>query len=437
MGHGVPVGIMRLRYSIIICSIVLCISFILSSHAIDDTQTLTVDMAELNDTRIQITEKLQEQIGTKEQELAIKKLEDEHQCEIVMRDQGDYEIRLSDAIKYNRLIVDLIIEDQMLGKLIFEGQSKVIDNMRGDIKLQLIVIYLILLLFLILFFFYFYFYYIRPFSHLQRFTRQISKGDFEFALPMTKSNYFGAFTESFDLMREELRKAKQGEYQANISKKELVASLSHDIKTPVSTIKAICEILMLQLKEVASKDKIAIINQKADMIDALITDMFHATLEDLTVLVTKPTEELSKILDPMFEEINHFDLIEFENELPECMICVDKLRINQVIDNIINNSYKYANTPIHISFQKHLMFQDGEGKNVNAVCIRIKDEGKGLSEEDISYLTEKFYRGKNANGKAGSGLGLYLSKQFMEQMHGTLNYYLEDGFVVELMIRRV
>ena len=412
-------------------------------------------MGKLNDSSIQITEKLQglrkakgelkddvggnfkDEIDEGVENQEIVQLEKAYQCEIIMRNQTDYEVRLMDAIKHNRLVVDLVFDDEIAGKLIFEGQSKVIEHMASDIRTQLLVIYFVLCVLLFLFLFYLYVNYIRPFSYLKRFARKVSKGDLEFALPMTKGNYFGAFTESFDLMREELKKAKQGEYQANISKKELVASLSHDIKTPVSTIKAICEILMLKLKETEYKDKIAIIHQKSDMIDALITDMFHSTLEDLTMLVTKPTEELSTILGPMFEEINHLNLIKFENELPECLIYVDKLRINQVIDNIINNSYKYANTPIHISFQNHLKFQDGEGNTVNAVCIRIKDEGKSLSEEDMPYLSEKFYRGRNAEGMAGSGLGLYLSKQFMEQMQGTLNYYLEDGFVVELLIRRI
>ncbi len=437
MGDGVSIGIMKLRYCFLICGLILCFSFVWSSRSIDPGKTLTVDMGKLNDTCIQITTSLQEQIKTGEEEIRRQKLEEEYQCEIVMRDQVDYELRVSDAIKYNRLIVDLIIEDQMVGKIIFEGQSKVIENMGRELRIHLSTVYLILSLLVISFLLYFYSYYVRPFTRLQRFARQISKGNFDFALPMTKSNYFGAFTESFDLMREELKKAKQGEYEANISKKELVASLSHDIKTPVSTIKAICEILMLQLKEVALQNKISIIHQKADVIDALITDMFHATLEDLTVLVTKPTEELSTILKPIFDEMNHFNLIVFENEPPECMIYVDKLRITQVIDNIINNSYKYANTRIHISFENHLKFLDGEGNTVNAIRIRMKDEGKGLLEEDVPYLSEKFYRGSNADGKSGSGLGLYLSKLFMEQMKGNLTYYLEDGFVVELFLRRV
>ena len=52
-------------------------------------------------------------------------------------------------------------------------------------------------------------------------------------------------------------------------------------------------------------------------------------------------------------------------------------------------------------------------------------------------ITEKFYRGSNAKGKAGSGLGLYLAKIFMEQMQGGMECYNEEGFVVELFLRKV
>lgn len=213
--------------------------------------------------------------------------------------------------------------------------------------------------------------------------------------------------------------------------------MSHDIKTPVSTIKAICEILMIQVKEEKYIEKIKVINKKASVIDSLITDMFHATLEDLEKLKTEPREELSTILMPMFEEINYYQLIQFENELPECLIYVDRLRINEVIDNIINNSYKYANTKIFISFHDNLSFQDKNGNTIKAIKIKIRDEGTSCLEEDLPYISGKYYRGDNAKGKTGSGLGLYLANVFMNQMEGNLTYYIENGFVVELLIRRI
>lgn len=147
--------------------------------------------------------------------------------------------------------------------------------------------------------------FVRPFLKLKGFASHVAAGNLDFPLPIHKKNYFGAFTESFDLMREELKEARQGEYEANRSKKEMVAGLSHDIKTPVSTIKAHCELITLKSREEDTIQKTKIINEKADMIDHLISDMFHATLEDLTVLKINCREEMSTILNDMLGQMNH------------------------------------------------------------------------------------------------------------------------------------
>lgn len=424
---------MKLRYWCIIFLIIFIGSYFISIRYIED-ENLSVDMVEINDKYMKVKEALEER-GIIEENVS--NLEGQYHCDILFSDNLQYDERVATAIKENKVIIDLIINNDIIGKVIFGGSISKIDyvynNILQRIRLTYIVVFAILLMIMLLI----YFSYIRPFKRLQNFASHISRGELDIPLPMTKNNYFGAFTESFDILREELKRAREGEYEANISKKELVASLSHDIKTPVSTIKAICEILMIQVKEEKYIDKIKVINKKASVIDSLITDMFHATLEDLEKLKTEPREELSTILMPMFEEINYYQLIQFENELPQCLIYIDRLRINEVIDNIINNSYKYANTKIFISFQDNLSFQDKNGNTIKVIKIKIRDEGTSCLEEDLPYISEKYYRGDNAKGKTGSGLGLYLASVFMNQMEGNLTYYIENGFVVELLIRRI
>ena len=67
----------------------------------------------------------------------------------------------------------------------------------------------------------------------------------------------------------------------------------------------------------------------------------------------------------------------------------------------------------------------------------IKDRGEGVAEDELALLSGKFYRGSNAEGKSGSGLGLYLVENFMTQMKGGMECYCEDGFVVELFLKKV
>ena len=116
---------------------------------------------------------------------------------------------------------------------------------------------------------------------------------------------------------------------------------------------------------------------------------------------------------------------------------MDKLRLEQVMDNIIGNSHKYANTDIEVSYSEDtdVMMEDGSKGTVAKITIR--DFGPGADEEDMTLLSEKYYRGKNAKESNGYGLGLYLVKYYMDKMGGGMDYYNDNGFVVELMLKKV
>ena len=181
---------------------------------------------------------------------------------------------------------------------------------------------------------------IRPFHKLEKFAGAVAKGNLDLPLPMDRGHFFGSFTESFDLMREELKLAREREYQANQSKKELVAELSHDIKTPVATIKANCELGLATTKEASSTEKFRVIETKASTIEKLVDNLFHATLDELQVLKVEPVETTSSAILKMLEEMKYYGNIRTEGQLPACLVWMDELRFSQVLDNIVYNSYK-------------------------------------------------------------------------------------------------
>lgn len=277
----------------------------------------------------------------------------------------------------------------------------------------------------------------KPFEALQGFARHIAMGNLEVPLPMDRDHVFGAFTESFDIMREELALARQREADANRSKKELVASLSHDIKTPVTSIKLVSELLLVTEQGTPAAGKIQTIYEKAEQIDKLITDMLHATLEDLGELKVQTEETSSEVLETMIRNSDYYGKVTMDS-IPGCLLLLDPLRMEQVIDNVISNSYKYAGTGITI----HTELMEG------GLRLEFRDYGDGVPEEELPKLIQKFYRGTNSqtsgipgsgtlgSGIQGSGLGLYISHYLMEQMGGELQYYnREDGFSVEIFIR--
>ncbi len=266
---------------------------------------------------------------------------------------------------------------------------------------------------------------IRPFQNLEEFAYEIANGNLDFILKTEKENIFGSFTQTFDIMREQLKNAKHQEFLANQSKKELVASLSHDIKTPVTSIKLTSELLMVTTEDMKIKDKLNIIYQKAEQINLLVTDLFHATLDDLEKLSVNPLEIYSSTLESMIREADCYDCITMM-EIPDCILYADPIRLNQVIANIIYNSYKYADTPVDIRF----------AISNNCLEVYIQDYGTGVEKEELPLLFNKFYRGKNAATQSGSGLGLYICKKLIEQMEGEIYCSNnEKGFLTLLLLR--
>lgn len=254
---------------------------------------------------------------------------------------------------------------------------------------------------------------LRPFQTLESFASRVAGGDLSFPLEMDRKNRFGAFSESFDLMREQLAAARENERLANISKKELVASLSHDIKTPAASIKVIAEVY--QAKHGAISEMQSIIG-KVDQIDLLISNMFTATLEELQQLKVSVTDIPSAEIAELIRASDYQHRVK-PFTVPECVVAADSLRFRQVIDNIIGNSYKYADTDIEVSV----------GFDGASFVLTIRDFGSGVLPEELSLLCGKFYRAGNAAGKSGSGLGLYLSRYFLSEMGGSLTLESHDG----------
>jgi len=350
-----------------------------------------------------------------------------YHCQVLFFFDKDYQIKLQDAVNREGLVLDYLDGQKLLGKFVFYPKESSYNQLINQVEKKALAYFFGVYLLGCVFFGFLYIWLIRPFLNLQDFARQVAKGNLDFPLKVKKYNYFGAFTESFDLMREELKRARESEYQANISKKELVAELSHDIKTPVATIEAACEVMQVKEKEPEIQKKVALILSKAKIIEKLVGNLFHATLEELTALKVEPIEESSLCIMENFKDLQVYGEIQFASPLPECMVYMDKLRFSQVVDNCMNNAWKYAKTRVQVDFS-----QDEEG-----IRILIKDFGEGVPGEDLPKIVEKFYRGSNAKGKEGSGLGLYLAKMFMEQMGGGMEYYNQDGFVVELFLKKV
>lgn len=322
---------------------------------------------------------------------------------------------VNEAIMHRDTILDITTDSGIVGKvIIYNDGAQTLQSQKQTAIIVLSVAITVQGGIFIGYAVYMHFTIIRPFRKLKGFAERIASGNLDIPLEMDKRNLFGAFTESFDIMRSELKKARIAEAQANASKKELVAKLSHDIKTPVASIKAVSEVGLAVATNEKEKENYSHIIGKVDQINTLVTNLFTATLEELQQLTVTPTNIDSNQVKTLIENADYMHRATVPN-MPECLVYADGLRLQQVFDNIFANSYKYAKTDIIVTTQKA----------DNYIVIGIEDYGGGALPEELPVLKEKFKRGSNAKNTEGAGLGLYISDYFMREMQGELN--IENG----------
>ena len=271
---------------------------------------------------------------------------------------------------------------------------------------------------------------IKPFKRMQSFAGKVAEGKLDEPLMMEQNNMFGAFSESFDIMREELAESRKREIALQRKEKELVASLSHDLKTPVTGIKLTSELLKAKMSAGIDPDdmneKLDNIYKKADQIEVLVDDLFSTTLDDLGEFKVSCEDVEARRLLEIIRKHDDRELI-VESEIPDVLINIDIKRMNQVLGNIIINSYKYANTKIDINAEVENSY----------LSLVIRDYGPGVPSDELDLITNKFYRGRDveATEKEGSGLGLYISKTLMEKMNGGMDIENADpGLSIKLVM---
>lgn len=267
-------------------------------------------------------------------------------------------------------------------------------------------------LFFVTAFGYIYFAILRPFEKMKEFAAKISAGDFDVPLKYERSNYFGEFTWAFDSMRNEIVKSRAGEREAIENNKTVIATLSHDIKTPIASIRAYIEGLSANMDSSCEKREryLSVITKKCDEVARLTNDLFLHSVSDLDKLKIVPERiEICAFAESVISEISaeHGDVI-FTKPDFTVFVNADKNRFTQLCENIINNARKYAKTDIEVFFTR-----DDEN-----IILHFRDRGEGIPDENMPFIFDKFYRGSNCGNEQGSGLGLYIVKYIAEKTGG-------------------
>jgi signal transduction histidine kinase/tetratricopeptide (TPR) repeat protein len=227
------------------------------------------------------------------------------------------------------------------------------------------------------------------------------------------------------------------ELELSKMKSDFVSTISHEFKSPLSSIRQLAE--MLQSGRVPSE------NRRQEYYDVLVEQSERLTLLIDNILDFAKIEEgrkkfdfqmmdigslLQQIVSVIQDQVHHKDFIiqlEIEKPLPE--IKADRESINQAITNLIDNAVKYSGDSRNIIVRAYAEDQ--------YLIFTVKDFGIGIRKEEIDKVFERFYRGGNELTRTvkGSGLGLTLVKQIVEAHHGKITVESSPGKGSTFMVR--
>lgn len=269
---------------------------------------------------------------------------------------------------------------------------------------------------------------LRPFEKMKGFASEIAKGNLDVGLKVERGNYFGDFTWAFENMRKEIIKSRNTEKTAIENNKTVIATLSHDIKTPMASIRAYVEAFEANMDSTPEKRQkyLSILTQKCDEVSKLTNDLFVHSISEMNRLeVREESMDIISFLDKDVRGLFAYD-DEVDITFPAAvnpdedtiMVTADPKRLLQIVENLKSNSEKYAKTRISISLEVLDETEEEAG-----VRLHFRDYGPGIAEEEIPFITGKFYRGRNSGKEDGSGLGLYIVNELVNKMNGKMNIY--------------
>jgi len=252
-----------------------------------------------------------------------------------------------------------------------------------------------------------------PVGKMREATKSIKEGNLDFELPVETDDELGQLCGDLEDMRKRLKNTAEEKLKFDKENKELISNISHDLKTPVTTIKGYAEGIMDGVAD--TPDKVAkyvrTIYNKASEMDVLINELtLYSKIDTNRIPYNFTILSVNDYFNDCSEDLSYFNYVE-----PEVKVIADPEQIKRVVHNIVNNSVKY-------------MDKDKPKINLRVkdvgdfVQIEIEDNGKGIASKDLPNVFERFYRtdASRNSSKGGSGIGLSIVKKIIEEHGGKI-----------------
>lgn len=263
-----------------------------------------------------------------------------------------------------------------------------------------------------------------PIRQLQKAAKQIKEGDLNTSVIPFSKDELGQLALGFDEMRMRLKESIEQQLVYEENRKELIANISHDLKTPITTIKGYIEGIRDGVANTPNKLEryLHTVYSKSIDLDHMIDELFLYSKLDLHRLPFHFEKiYFDQYLHDFVEELR-FDVekmnvdVELTTEKEHnYLINGDREHLKRVITNIVNNSLKYIDKE-----KKKLSFY--LSATDSQILFKLVDNGPGIAEGNLPLIFDRFYRADAARGteKGGSGLGLSIAKRIIEEHHGNI-----------------
>jgi signal transduction histidine kinase len=265
---------------------------------------------------------------------------------------------------------------------------------------------------------------IKPLYALKHAAEEIKEGNLDHEVNLKRKDEIGQLGAAFEEMRCRLNESIRLQLQYEENRKELISNISHDLKTPITGIKACVEGIQDGIADTELKrgNYMSMIARKTEEMDRLIDELLLYSKLDLKQLpfFLEPLD-LAAYLSDCVDELR-LDLrmegimITFSSEGNRpIVVMADRKNLYRIVMNIIDNSLKYMNKA-----SKEIRIDLFDGKE--EAIVKIEDNGSGIESAALPYIFDRFYREDPSrnSAKGGSGLGLAIVKQIMEGHGGKL-----------------
>jgi signal transduction histidine kinase len=279
-----------------------------------------------------------------------------------------------------------------------------------------------------------------PIAQLTAAVRRLAAGDLSVRAPTSGRGELAALAADFNRMVERVEATFQQERELETARRTLVASVSHDLRSPLASVRAAIEALHDGV--VAEPDDVRryIASALSDVaqVSALIDDLFELARLDAGAVTLQREETLlgdlvSDTLESMRPRAARHG-VALRGAVEGAPVArIDVAKMQRVLNNLVENALRHTPAGGHIELTAR---ETGE-----AACIELKDTGAGIAPGDLPHVFERFYRGDPARQRvgAGAGLGLAIVRGFVEAHGGTVwvDSFQGQGATFTLMLPRV